>query len=53
MRVVLTAEGCALRARARTVPPQVACAAFPREERGDLRPLVRALSPVRDRLPAP
>jgi len=48
--VALTDAGRALRARAASLPPQVACAALAPEDEGDLRPLHRSLSQLRDRL---
>lgn len=50
VRITLTAAGRALRRRAREVPARVSCAAAPPEARTELRPLVRALTTLRDRL---
>ena len=50
VRIALTAAGRALRRRVRELPSRVACAAAPPEARTELRPLVRALTTLRDRL---
>ena len=51
--VTLTAAGCAMRHRAREVPSRVTCAVAAPAARGTLRPLVRALTTLRDRLLTP
>lgn len=53
VRITLTDAGRAMRARGAAVPPQVACAVAAPDEQGEIRPLVRALARLRDRLLAP